>query len=121
MQCGAGRKKKGGLSLGVDTKVYGSKRKSRRGGGYGFGGVMGTNGAEWTANNTSGDGNGHPTSKPSGGRRKRKGGRKTRRKTRGGGSIATVGYGFTGQGVRGLADPHAYNSNPPGPPGFMGK
>lgn len=114
MQCGAGRKK-GGLSLGVDTKVYGSKRKSRRGGGYGFGGVMGTNGAEWTPNNTSDVG------KPAGGRRKRKGGRKTRRKTRGGGSIATVGYGFTGQGVRGLGNVTSYNSNPPGPPGFMGK
>ena len=119
MQCGA-RRKKGGLSLGVEPKVYGSKRKSRRGGGYGFGGVMGTNGASWVANNTSGDGDGNPTPKPSGGR-KRKGGRKTRRKTRGGGSIATVGYGFTGQGARGLADAQAYNSNPPGPPGYMGK
>jgi hypothetical protein len=34
---------------------------------------------------------------------------------RGGGSVANVGYGFTGDGARGLANQTAYASNlPPG-------
>jgi hypothetical protein len=34
---------------------------------------------------------------------------------RGGGSVANVGYGFTGDGARGLANHSAYPSNlPPG-------
>jgi len=54
---------------------------------------------------------------------KHKGGRRTRRKSkgrrrrsmRGGGSVANVGYGFTGDGARGLANHSAYPSNlPPG-------
>ena len=50
-----------------------------------------------------------------------KGGRRTRRKSkgrrrrsmRGGGSVAGVGYGFAGAGSRGLADPTPYPSNLP--------
>jgi len=109
-QCGARRKKTGGL--GPDLQIYAGRKKTQRGRGYGFSGVIGTNGAGWSANNTSDVGRG--------GRRK-KAGRRTRKKTRGGGSTATVGYGFAGQGSRGLADAAGYNSNPPGPPGFMGK
>jgi hypothetical protein len=49
---------------------------------------------------------------------KHKGGRHTRRhrrSMRGGGSVAGVGYGFTGDGARGLANQTAYPSNlPPG-------
>ena len=54
---------------------------------------------------------------------KHKGGRRTRRKSkgrrrrtmRGGGSVANVGYSFTGDGARGLANHSAYASNlPPG-------
>ena len=52
---------------------------------------------------------------------KHKGGRSTRRKSkgrrrrsmRGGGSVAGVGYGFAGAGSRGLADPTPYPSNLP--------
>ena len=116
-QCGA-RRKRGGddMLLSPQLKEYKGSRRSRRGGGYGFGGVIGTNGADWSANNTSN------AVKPAGGRRKsKKAGRRTRRKTRGGGSVGMVGYGYTGTGSRGLADPQAYNSNPPGPAGFMGK
>ena len=86
----------------------GARRKTQRGRGYGFGGTIGTNGAAWSANNTS----------RVGGRRKSK---KARRKTRGGGSAASVGYGYAGTGVRGLGNVTAYNANPLGPSGFMGK
>lgn len=48
-------------------------------------------------------------------RRSRKGkSRRSRRRTmRGGGSVAGVGYGFAGDGARGLAIPQAYPSNLP--------
>jgi hypothetical protein len=115
-QCGARRKRGGDLDLAPKLMGYGGRRRS--GGGYGFGGVIGTNGADWAPNNTSNVG------KPAGGRRKtkkKKAGRRTRRKTRGGGSVATVGYGYVGTGSRGLADPKAYNSNPLPDGGFMSK
>ena len=104
------------MLLSPQLKEYKGSRRSRRGGGYGVGAPISVGALEYVSNNTSNVG------KPAGGRRKsKKAGRRTRRKTRGGGSIATVGYGYTGTGSRGLADPHVYNSNPPGPPGFMGK
>ena len=54
-----------------------------------------------------------PKGKHAGRRRKS---RKTRRRSmRGGGSVANVGYGFTGDGARGLANHTGYPSNlPPG-------
>ena len=112
-QCGARRKRGGELM--TSLKEYNGR--SRRGGGYGFGAPLGVGALEVVSNNTS------SAIKPAGGRRKskKKAGRRTRRKTRGGGSIASVGYGYAGTGSRGLADPVGYNSNPPGPPGFMGK
>jgi len=48
-------------------------------------------------------------------RRKHKGRRRT---MRGGGSVAGVGYSFTGEGARGLADQSAYPSNLPPSDGF---
>ena len=45
-------------------------------------------------------------------RKSRKGGRR-RRSMRGGGSVAGVGYSFTGEGSRGLADHSAYPANLP--------
>ena len=51
--------------------------------------------------------------KHQGGRRRRT--RRRRRSMRGGGSVAGVGYSFTGDGARGLANHTAYPSNlPPG-------
>jgi hypothetical protein len=52
---------------------------------------------------------------------KHKGGRRSRRKSkgrrrrsmRGGGSVAGVGYGFDGSGARGLANANPYPSNVP--------
>ena len=44
---------------------------------------------------------------------KHSGGRRTRRRMRGGGSVAGVGYGFAGDGARGLAIQQAYPSNLP--------
>lgn len=108
MQCGAGRRK-----------------KTRRGGGYGVGNAISPGAIEWVPNNTSNVGTSRPGNNVGGRRRKtakKAGRRKSRRMTkRGGGSISTVGYGFTGQGVRGLANVTAMNSNPPGPAGYMGQ
>ena len=52
--------------------------------------------------------------KHNGGRRSRRKSKGRRRRTmRGGGSVAGVGYGFAGDGARGLAIPQAYPSNLP--------
>lgn len=46
--------------------------------------------------------------------KKTKKSKKSRRRTmRGGGSVANVGYGFTGTGARGIADAVAYQANAP--------
>ena len=87
---------------------------------------------EWTANNTSNVGPVRPgnnefsTTNLGGRRRKSKKSKKAgrRRKTRkatkrGGGSVASVGYGFTGNGERGLANVTGYNANPMPPGGYM--
>ena len=98
-------------------------RKMRGGNGYGVGQPIAVGALEYVPNMTSvPDGAAY---KPSGGRRRRKStkrggkhlkGHKGRtRKMRGGGSVANVGYGFTGDGARGLANQTAYASNlPPG-------
>jgi hypothetical protein len=55
-----------------------------------------------------------PYSTRGGSRRRSRRGRKTRRhRMRGGGSIAGVGYSFTGDGARGMANHSAYVPNPP--------
>lgn len=102
-------------------------RKMRGGNGYGVGQPISVGSLEYVPNMTSvPDGAAY---KPTGGRRRRsrstrnlgfrkgkKAGRRTRRRlTRGGGSVANVGYGFTGDGARGLANQTGYPSNlPPG-------
>jgi hypothetical protein len=92
-------------------------RRMRGGNGYGVGEPIAVGALEYVPNMTSvPDGAAY---KPTGGRRRksRKGkkSRRTRRRMRGGGSIAGVGYGFTGDGARGLANQSAYPSNlPPG-------
>jgi len=93
-------------------------RKMRGGNGYGFGEPIAVGAMRVVPNMTSVvDGAAY---KPIGGRRRsrkgKKAGRRTRRKSmRGGGSVANVGYGFTGDGARGLANQTGYPSNlPPG-------
>ena len=101
-------------------------RKMRGGNGYGVGDPIAVGALEYVPNMTSvPDGAAY---KPTGGRRRvtralgvrKSKGRKSRRtrrvrRMRGGGSVAGVGYGFTGDGARGLANQSAYASNlPPG-------
>ena len=90
-------------------------RKMRGGNGYGVGEPIAVGALEYVPNMTSvPDGAAY---KPTGGRRKSRKGKKSRRtrRMRGGGSVANVGYGFTGDGARGLANQTAYASNlPPG-------
>lgn len=93
-------------------------RKMRGGNGYGIGQPISVGALEYVPNMTSvPDGAAY---KPMGGRRRRRHTRRhrrsrRRRSMRGGGSVAGVGYGFTGEGARGLANQSAYSSNlPPG-------
>lgn len=96
-------------------------RKMRGGNGYGFGEPIAVGALTVEPNMTSVP-NG-AAYRPTGGRRRRKStkrggkhrrGHKSRtRKMRGGGSVANVGYGFTGDGARGLANQTAYPSNLP--------
>ena len=105
------------------------RRPTMRGGNfYGFsagaGTGLGTAGAEYSAvanNEFINSETGQP--RQSGGRRRRstKKSKKTkksrkvsrRRTMRGGGSVANVGYGFTGTGARGISDAVAYQANAP--------
>ena len=105
-------------------------RKMRGGNGYGVGEPIAVGALEYVPNMTSVP-NG-AAYRPTGGRRStrtsmvrrrrstKKGGKHRRghkgtRKMRGGGSVANVGYSFTGDGARGLANHSAYTSNlPPG-------
>jgi hypothetical protein len=105
-------------------------RKMRGGNGYGVGQPIAAGALEYVPNMTSVP-NG-AAYRPTGGRRRstrvlstrrktKRGGKHRRghkgrtRKMRGGGSVANVGYSFTGDGARGLANHSAYASNlPPG-------
>jgi hypothetical protein len=95
----------------------GRRRRTMRGGnGYGFGSPIAAGALEVVPNMTSvQDGAAY---KPIGGRRRSRKGKKSRRRRRsmrGGGSVANVGYAFTGEGERGLANHTGYPSNlPPG-------
>jgi len=104
------------------TQKKGSK-KMRGGMGYGMSGTIGTAGAlytpSWGGEVTKAGTPVYDTLDPQRGssrrRRKSKKSRKTR-KMRGGAqwqSAAGVGYGYTGTGSRGLADPTAYASKVP--------
>ena len=106
----------GGRRRGSRKSRRGS-RKMKGGNGYGInqGPPIAVGAASHDANMTSVPG-GAPTSAPSGGRRRksrkgRKSRKLTRRSLRGGGSPASVGYSFTGDGARGLANHSAYNAN----------
>ena len=103
-------------------------RKMKGGMGYGFGGTIGTAGPQWDSSwggevTKSGTPVYDTADRPAvGGRRRkskkatkksRKGKKRTMRRMRGGAqwqSVAGVGYGYTGSGSRGLADPTAYAS-----------
>ena len=101
----------------------GGRRRSRKmtgGNGYGVGQPIAAGALEYVPNMTSVP-NG-AAYRPTGGRRRSKtkrGGKHRRghkgrtRKMRGGGSVANVGYSFTGDGARGLANHSAYASNLP--------
>jgi hypothetical protein len=109
-------------------KIKGKKgsKKMRGGMGYGFQGPMGTNGPVW-GSSWGGEvtKDGAPVLGTSdrvvGGRRKtvrgKKGKTSRRRRTMRGGatwqSPGQVGYGYTGTGSRGLADPTGYASRVP--------
>lgn len=111
-------------------KRKGSKktRKMKGGMGYGFGGTIGTAGPQWDSSwggevTKSGTPIYDTADRPAVGGRRRKSkkatkkGRKGKKKTMRGGaqwqSAAGVGYGYTGTGSRGLADPTAYASKVP--------
>lgn len=102
------------------------RRRTMKGGmGYGFQGAMGTNGPTWGASwggevTKGGDPIYDTADRPpvTGGRRRSKKAKKSRRRRtmRGGASwqsIAPVGYGFAGEGSRGLADVAGYASKVP--------
>jgi len=93
-------------------------RRKQTGRGYGVGEPIAVGALRYVPNNTS------DVDRKIGGRRrskkKKSAGRRSKRKTagrRGGGSIGTVGYGYSGSGSRGLADPVGYVANPPTPNG----
>jgi hypothetical protein len=95
-------------------------RKMRGGNGYGVGAPIAVGALEYVPNMTSVP-NG-AAYKPTGGRRRkstkrggkhRRGQKRRTHKMRGGGSVANVGYSFTGDGARGLANHSAYPSNLP--------
>jgi hypothetical protein len=91
-------------------------RKMRGGNGYGVGQPISVGALEYVPNMTSvPDGAAY---RPMGGRRRRSRKGKSRRsrrtrRMRGGGSVAGVGYAFTGAGSHGLADHSAYTPNLP--------
>ena len=112
----------------------GGRRRSKKGarrtrknmkGGNGYGVVSGPEGviapgALVYAPNMTSTPDGKPYVPSKGGRRKSKKSKKAgrrRKSMRGGGSVAGVGYGFTGTGARGISDAIAYPSNLP-PSGF---
>jgi hypothetical protein len=88
-------------------KAHKKTRKTKRGGYYGFSGAVGTGAPGWTQGSEMGDwaissrgGN----TQHGRGRKARKGGKKTRKVKRGGGSFGAVSASFEGTGTRGLID-----------------
>ncbi len=83
----------------------GRRRKTiKKGGFYSFNGALGTGAPNWTrGNEMAPEVAGRGGNAQMGGRRKRKGSKKTRRVKRGGGTFAQAVSGFTGVGTaRGL-------------------
>lgn len=114
--------------------MMGGKRRTRKtrkmkgGMGYGFGGTIGTAGPQWDSSwggevTKAGVPVYDTADRPAVGGRRRKSrkatkkSRKGKKRTMRGGaqwqSVAGVGYGYTGSGSRGLADPTAYASKVP--------
>lgn len=104
------------------SKKAGRRTRKNMKGGNGYGVVTGPEGViapgalAYVPNMTSTP-DGKPYT-PTGGRRRKskkskKGGRRHRKSMKGGGSVANVGYGFTGTGARGIADAIPYPSNVP--------
>ena len=85
----------------VGGKRKTGKRKTRRGGYYGFNGALATGAAAWSRGNEMAPEVAGRAGNTFGGKRGRKGRKKTRR---GGGKWGDVGASFTGTGSRGLAN-----------------
>ena len=105
--CGGGRRRK--------TK---GRRKTKRGGYYGFNGGLATGAPKWTAGSEMGasslSNRGGNSMYGAGRRRKgKKGGKRT---MRGGSKFGAVSAGFYGDGDRGLANAHGSSINKPGFP-----
>lgn len=80
-------------------------RKTKKGGFYSFAGQVAPGAANWTrGSEMAPEVAGRGGNAQMGGRKKRKGGRKTRKVRRGGGSFGQAVAGYTGHGSRGLAD-----------------
>ena len=81
-----------------------SSRKTRKGGYYGFSGALGTGAPAWETKTEMPAGmDGRGGNAQMGGKKKRKGSKKTRKVKRGGGSFGQANAGFTGVGTaRGL-------------------
>lgn len=71
-------------------------KKTKRGGYYGFSGALGTGAPAWST--------AQEVPQVTGGRRKKRGGKKTRKAKRGGSKWGGVAASFTGEGSRGLGD-----------------
>lgn len=116
-----------GSLMGGRRRRNGKTKKLRGGMGYGFGGTIGTAGPVWNSSwggevtkaGTPVYDSADPQRGSSRRRKSKKGGKKGNKKTRkmrGGAqwqTASTVGYGYTGSGSRGLADPTAYASKVP--------
>ena len=98
----------------------GARRRKQTGRGYGVGAAISPGALEYVPNNTSNVvkpvGGRRRSKRKTAGRRKKSAGRRGRT-ARGGGSIGTVGYGYSGSGSRGLADATGYVANPATPNG----
>jgi len=85
-----------------------ARRKTRRGGFYGASGPIAPGAMEWSRGSEMGDwaiSNRGANAQYGRGRKHKKAGRKTRRKTRkGGGSFGSIFAGYSGHGSRGIAD-----------------
>ena len=107
----------GGRRRRHSRKTRRHSRKMRGGNGYGMGNhPIAVGAAEWVPNMTSVEG-GAPYMPPTLGGRRRKSRKskasRRRRSMRGGGSVASVGASFQGDGYRGIQSYVPYNANAP--------
>jgi hypothetical protein len=96
------------VSPDMAKKLAGGRRrktkKAKKGGYYGFSGALGTGAPAWSTSEEMDPSMYGRGGNATGGRRKRKGSKKTRKTKRGGGSWGGVAASFTGTGSRGLGD-----------------